>query len=392
MIKLIFWILIGIVLYSYLGYTLLLIILNFYKKNFKDSKTADLQTLEYPEVTLLIAAYNEKEIVEQKMQNSKALIYPEEKLKILWITDGSDDGTNEELEKYPTVRILHQQKREGKTAALNRAMQYVNTPLVVFCDANTMLSLNSIKNLLQYFTDPKVGCVAGAKHIAKNSFEIAAGAGEGTYWRYESYIKNLESDFFSTLGAAGELYAIRTDLFEKIDPDIIIDDFANSLKIACKGFLIKYAKNAYAVESPSMNIKEELKRKIRIASGGFQILFRMPSLLNVFKHGFLSIEYISHKVLRWTIVPWTIPALFVINMFLCNSLLWKSAIYNSIFGIQILFYLMVLAGAIYEKHTTRFKVLFLPFYMTIMNYAQMAGLFRYFTGKHSVVWEKAKRS
>jgi cellulose synthase/poly-beta-1,6-N-acetylglucosamine synthase-like glycosyltransferase len=392
MLKLIFYILIGVVLYTYLGYTLILIFLNEVKKLFKTHKGSVITNEEYPEITLLIAAYNEAEIVKQKMENSLALLYPEDKLKIMWITDGSDDATPEILAKYPGIQVLHNPGREGKTAALNRAIKYVNTPLVVFCDANTMLAPESLNYLIQFFSDPKVGCVAGAKHIAKNTSDVAAGAGEGAYWRYESFIKNLESDFFTTLGAAGELYAIRTALYEPIDPDIIIDDFAISLKIACKGYLIKYAKSAFAVEAPSMNIREELKRKIRIASGGIQIFLRMTSLLNVFRYGFLSIEYVSHKVLRWIIVPWTIPLLFLFNLFICYTESWILPFYNLIFGIQILFYSMVLLGALFEKHATRFKFFFLPYYLVIMNYAQIAGLFRYLHGKHTVVWEKAKRS
>jgi cellulose synthase/poly-beta-1,6-N-acetylglucosamine synthase-like glycosyltransferase len=392
MLKFLFWILIVIVLYTYVGYTVLLIVLNLIKKIFNFNKPGEVQIMEYPEVTLLIAAYNEKNIIGQKIQNSYAINYPKEKLKILWITDGSDDGTHEELIKYPDIQVLHHPVRQGKTAALNRAMKFIQTQFVVFCDANTMLAKDSIRNLIGLFSDPRVGCVAGAKHIARNTTEIAAGAGEGAYWRYESFIKKLESDFHSTLGAAGELYAIRTSLYETIDPDLIIDDFANSLLIACKGNLIKYAKNAFATEASSINIKEELKRKIRIASGGIQILIRMPYLLNVFKYGFISIEYFSHKVLRWTIVPWIIPSIFFINLYICYSDVWVSTTYNLFFGIQLLFYLIVIAGGLFEKHATRFKFFFLPYYLIIMNYAQIAGFFRYLRGKHTVVWEKVKRT
>ena len=388
----IFWILIGIVLYTYLGYTLLLIILNLIKKLLYHEKIKAFQSSDYPKITLLIAAYNEIDIVGQKMQNSLALHYPLDKLKIIWITDGSNDGTQQELAKYPKIQILHRPGREGKTAALNRAMKYIDTPWVVFCDANSMLASDSLNQLVHYFNDERVGCVAGAKHIANNFSDFAPGAGEGAYWKYESFIKKLESDFYTTLGAAGELYAIRTELYEDIDPDIIIDDFANSLQIASKGKLIKYAQKAYAIEAPSFDIKEELKRKIRIATGGFQILLRMPSMLNIFKHGFISFEYLSHKVLRWTIVPWAIPSLFVINFFICGSELWKSITYNSVLGIQLVFYFVVLAGALLEKYSTRYKFFFIPYYLVIMNYAQMAGLFRFLGGKHTVVWEKARRS
>ncbi len=392
MLKFLFWILVGIIAYTYIGYVILLIVLNLFKRLIKSGRRGNNKLSDYPEATLLIAAYNERDIVSQKMRNSLSLIYPQDRLKILWVTDGSNDGTYEELLKYPMVQVLHQKERRGKTAALNRAMKFVKTPYVVFCDANSMLDPESIKILMNAFCDENVGCVAGAKHIAKDFSAIAAGAGEGLYWKYESFLKKLESDFHSALGAAGELYAIRTDLFSDIDPDLIIDDFVNSMKIALKGKTVKYAKNAYAVESPSLNIQEELKRKIRIATGGFQTLLRLPQLLNIFRYGFLSFEYFSHKVLRWTVVPWTFPILFIMNFLICVLDAWKSISFNMIMILQILFYLIVFAGAMLEKRSTRFKLFFISFYLIIMNYAQIIGLFKFLGGKHTVVWEKAKRS
>jgi cellulose synthase/poly-beta-1,6-N-acetylglucosamine synthase-like glycosyltransferase len=392
MLRLTFWILIGIVLYTYIGYAILLVILNILKKVFASQVKTSEPIADYPEVTLLIAAYNEKDSIEEKMQNSFTIDYPSDKLKILWITDGSDDGTPEKLKTYPKVQVLHQAERKGKTDALNRAMENINTPFVIFSDANTMIARDAIKILIESINDKKVGCVAGAKHIAVKYSEIAAGAGEGAYWQYESHIKKLESNIYSTLGAAGELYIIRTALFEKIDPDIIIDDFVISLKIACKGYKVKYAHRAYAIETPSMNIKEELKRKIRIASGGFQTLKRFSSLFNIFKHGFLSFEFISHKVLRWTIVPWAIPLIFILNFFICYNNSFQSVTYNWFLFIQSFFYLMVLAGILLEKYSVHFKLLFLPYYLVMINYAQIVGLFRFLLGRHSVVWEKSRRN
>jgi cellulose synthase/poly-beta-1,6-N-acetylglucosamine synthase-like glycosyltransferase len=393
MIKILFWILLSIVVYAYFGYTVLLLLLIWIKKLFLLKSKDIVEIIDLPEITLLIAAYNEKDIIEKKMQNSYELDYPSGKLKILWITDGSDDGTPDLLlDKYKDIQVLHQQKRDGKTAALNRAMSFIKTPFVIFCDANTMLHTHAAKNLIKRFNSQKIGCVAGEKRISSDFAGQAAGAGEGTYWKYESMIKKLESDFHSTLGAAGELYAIRTDLFERIDEDMIIDDFVNSLNIARKGFLIKYAPDAFASESPSFNIKEELKRKIRIASGGFQTIARIPSLFNIFKYGFLSIEYISHKVLRWTVVPFAIPLIFIINLILCYQQDLQSDFYNNFLMTQLLFYLMVFIGLFFGKRWKYFRIFFLPYYLIIMNYAQIAGLIKYIRGRHSVVWVKVKRS
>lgn len=392
MLETLFWISITAILYTYIGYVLLLFVLVGLKKCFISKKDEFNNGTSLPEVTIMIAAFNEKDVVRSKMKNTIELDYPADKLKVLWITDGSNDGTPEMLREYPDVTVLHQEGRSGKTAALNRAMPFIKTPFTVFCDANTMLHKQSVKNLICRFNSDKIGCVAGEKRISGDFSNKATGAGEGAYWKYESVIKRLESDLYSTLGAAGELYAIRTGLFEHVDDDFIVDDFVNSLQIALKGYYIKYSPEAYATESPSFDIKEELKRKIRIASGGFQVIGRKPELLNIFKNGFLSFEFISHKVFRWALVPFAIPLVFILNLIICISGNWQLPLYNIIFGLQILYYCMVLSGGLITKRVGFLRILYLPYYLIIVNYAQIAGLIRFIRRKHSVVWEKAKRS
>jgi cellulose synthase/poly-beta-1,6-N-acetylglucosamine synthase-like glycosyltransferase len=389
MLEILFWILISAIFYTYIGYVLLLLVFVGLKKCFSSEKKSNEVDTLLPEVTIMIAAYNERDIIRWKMQNTYDLDYPSDKLKILWITDGSNDGTPELLREYKDVTILHQEGRNGKTAALNRAMSYIKTPFTVYCDANTMLHKKSVRILISRFNSDKIGCVAGEKRISQEFSDKASGAGEGAYWKYESIIKRLESDLFSTIGAAGELYAIRTELFEHVDDDFIIDDFANSIQIALKGYCIKYSPEAYATESPSFDIREELKRKIRIASGGFQLIGRKPELLNIFKNGFLSFEFISHKLFRWALVPFAIPLAFILNLFICILSNWQHPFYNVVLGLQILFYCMVLSGGLIKK---RAGILYLPYYLIIVNYAQIAGLNRFIRRKHSVVWEKAKRS
>ncbi len=345
-----------------------------------------------PEVTLLIAAYNEKDTVNAKVENTRKLNYPKEKLKIVWITDGSDDGTPDLLSQYPEIILLHNSERRGKTAALNRALKTIETPFVIFNDANTMLDTESVHHLIAPFSNERVGCVAGEKRIMKNVYEAAAGAGEGAYWQYESILKRLESNFSSALAAAGELYAIRTKLFKPVDPDIIIDDFVISLNIAKQGYLIKYQPKAFAMEHSSANISEELKRKVRIASGAIQTIFRFPSLFNIFLHGFLSIEFISHKVFRWLIVPIAIPLIVLFTILLCIQSQWQNPTYIIILLVQVVFYFFVSLGVLFERKATRWKLLYLPYYLVIINYAQYAGIIRFIRGKHNVVWEKAKRA
>jgi cellulose synthase/poly-beta-1,6-N-acetylglucosamine synthase-like glycosyltransferase len=389
-LKTIFWIAVGIILYAYLGYTLILAIAAVFRRG-KPRKKTEVSPF-VPQVTLLIPAYNEADSIDEKMRNSLSLDYPKEKLSIVWVTDGSDDESLPLLNHYGNITVHHEPVRKGKIHAMNRGIKLISTPFVVFTDANTMLNKDAMREMMQYFADEKVGCVAGEKRIENSNLEKAVEAGEGLYWQYESLIKKLESESGSAVGAVGELFAIRTELYEEVKEDTILDDFAISLQIASKGFAIKYAPSAWGTETASVSVHEELKRKVRIACGGWQTLFRMPGLLNIFAHGFLSMKYFSHKVLRWTLVPWAFVLAFILNL----AMVWGKPLFTDLYGIlfvlQILFYAAVVCGAVFHNFRTRLKFLFAPYYMFVMNYAIVAGMIRYFSGNYSVKWEKAKRS
>jgi len=206
-------------------------------------------------------------------------------------------------------------------------------------------------------------------------------------------LKKWDAELYSVVGAAGELFAIRTELFEKVEKDTLLDDFIISLRIAMKGYTIQYDPEAYAIESPSANVKEELKRKIRIAAGGIQSIVRLKPLLNIFKYGLLSFQFISHRVLRWTLAPLSLPFIFLLNFYLA----WQigldhwSNLYTLLFYAQVLFYVMALTGWYLENRKISLKILFVPYYFFVMNYAVFAGIVRYFKGQQTVNWERAKR-
>jgi cellulose synthase/poly-beta-1,6-N-acetylglucosamine synthase-like glycosyltransferase len=221
-IKISFWLLFFIVFYAYLGYGMLLFgIIKFRRLTGLAKRRVDDPTFE-PYVTLFIAAYNEKDFVAAKIKNTLELDYPKEKLKMVWVTDGSDDGTPEELKKYANVVVHHLPRRNGKIGAMNRGMKFVETPIVVFCDANTLLGHESIRSIVRLFSNPKVGCVSGEKRIFSKEKDSAAGAGEGLYWKYESALKKWDAELYSVVGAAGELFAIRTELFKEVEPDTLL--------------------------------------------------------------------------------------------------------------------------------------------------------------------------
>lgn len=390
----VFWICVFIVFYSYAGYGLLLFFIVRLKRLFSPLKNGKASDIYEPEVTLLVAAYNEKDYVHSKVQNSLELNYPKEKLKLVWVTDGSDDGTPDQLKEYKEVTVLHLPERKGKIAAMNRAAKLVTTPIIVFSDANTMLGPESVRLIVDLFSDPKVGCVSGEKRIRQSGQDAAASAGEGLYWKYESTLKKWDAEWYSVVGAAGELFAVRTELYEDVEPDTLLDDFIVSLRIAMKGYTIQYNPEAYASETASANVKEELKRKIRIAAGGIQSIVRLRGLLNIFKYGKLSFQYISHRVLRWSLAPLSLLVILIVNLFLA-MIEWDhqtGGLYTFILAGQLLFYAMALLGWMLEHKRIRLKVLFIPYYFLIMNYSVYAGFIRYIKRKQSVNWERAKRA
>lgn len=381
-----FWFGLFIVFYTYIGYGILLYILVRIKETVK-KKTIRSFPASLPDVTLFITAYNEEDIVRQKMENCRNLSYPADKLRIVWVTDGSDDHTNERLAAYEDVSIFFTPERKGKTAALNRGMQYVSTPYVVFTDANTMLNTEAIKEIVRCFSNPKVGCVAGEKRVDTQSAQGAT-AGEGFYWKYESALKDLDDRLYSAVGAAGELFAIQTRLFEQMPSDTLLDDFILSLRIAAKGYKIAYCKEAYATETASLNMKEEEKRKIRIAAGGLQSVWRLKGLFNIFRYGMLSFQYISHRVLRWTLTPLMLFLLLPVNLILALS---GNPFYIGTLTLQLLFYAAAYAGYRMEQRNLRNKLLFIPYYFIFMNVNVIRGFFYLNKNKGNGAWSKAKR-
>lgn len=391
MLEVAFWICIALVFYTYIGYGIVLYLMVKVKDLFVKRKNApSFDEASLPEVTLLVAAYNEEDVVEEKMKNSLALDYPADKLHFMWVTDGSTDQTNTMLERYGCVKILYQSERQGKTSALNRAMDYVKTPIVVFTDANTMINRESIREIVACFEDAKVGCVAGEKRIAMKEKDNAAGGGEGLYWKYESALKRLDGRLYSAMGAAGELFSIRTELFEKMDSDTLLDDFILSMRIVQRGYKIAYCAEAYAIENGSADMNEERKRKVRIAAGGLQSIWRLRELMNVFKHGIVSFQYISHRVLRWSVTPLALFALLPLNVLLV--FVSDNPVYGVLLVAQILFYALAYGGYVLSKKQIKNKYLYVPYYFTFMNINVVKGVFYLNKKKGSGTWEKAKRA
>ena len=371
-----------------MGYGILLFGIVKLRRLIKGKRKINEDISNLPTLTLIVACFNEERIIEEKIKNTLSLVYPSDKIKYLFITDGSSDKTPDIISKHPSIQLLHKDERKGKINAVHRAMKEVSSEVVVFTDANTFLNDEALVNIARHYKDKKIGAVAGEKRVEVSDVSDAT-AGEGFYWKYESALKKWDSELYSVVGAAGELFSVRTELYEAVPADTILDDFMISLFIAIKGYRIVYEPESFAVETSSENTFEELKRKVRIAAGGIQSILRLKPLLNPFKFPVLSFQYVSHRVLRWTITPFCMIIAFICNIFLAFNN--DHILYKLLLAGQILFYGSAFLGWLFEKRQIKVKILFIPFYFCLMNYAVLAGIRRFILGTQSAAWDKAKR-
>ena len=373
-----FWLCLAIVVYTYIGYGIVLYLLVFLKRLATKAKPlADISDDCLPEVTLMVCAYNEEDVIAEKMANTHLLDYPTDRLHLMWVTDGSTDNTNSLLSAYPEVKVVYSPERLGKAAALKHGIKEVKTEIVMMTDANTMLNPGAVREIVRLMQDPKVGCVSGEKKVMAKSDSDEAAQGEGLYWKYESTLKRLDGELYSAMGAAGELCVIRSQLMTEIPDDTLLDDFVISMETVRKGYKIAYTSKAYAMEYGSADLNEESKRKRRIAAGGLQSCWRLRSLMNPLRYPVVAFQFVSHRVLRWTITPVCLFALIPLNTILVLS--GAGVIYTVIWILQILFYASAAVGLRISKYFV---------FMNLNVFRGIAYLFNNSTG----MWEKARRA
>lgn len=399
-----FWICLILVFYTYLGYGILLWFLLKIKRTLGRKPLEPVLPLEdslLPNVTLMICAYNEEDVIREKMENINALDYPKDKLCVMWVTDGSNDHSNELLSAYDNVTLVFSPERRGKAAAMQHGLQQNKAEYVIFTDANTMLNSGSIKEIVRLFLKDDVGCVSGEKRVTSriSQKDIPTGSqdcegqiaseGEGIYWKYESTLKRWDSEFYSAMGAAGELFAVRMRDYRPAPSNALLDDFMISMLILKEGHKIAYTREAYATEYGSANLEEESKRKRRIAAGGLQSIWWLRSLMNPFKYPTVSFLFVSHRVLRWSITPFALMALIPLNVVLV--FMKGGMIYNVIWVLQILFYLAAFIGYWLSIKGRKSKLFYVPYYFLFMNLNVFRGIKYLSSHNKSGTWEKAKR-
>ncbi len=377
----IFWLSAFLIFHTYIGYPFVLVVLSVFSAKLR---VYDENYL--PTVSMIFAAYNEDSIIEEKLENCKALDYPAEKLEILIGSDGCTDRTNEIARKNINDRIQLKAftQRRGKAAVLNDLAGAAHGDILVFSDANSMYKGDAIRRLVGFFADKKVGGVCGRLVLFSHGGKLEAD-GERLYWDYENYLKYLEGRIKTVIGANGAIYAIKRELFRALPTqEIITDDFVIALRVVQAGQDVIYEKDAVAWEYTSPNVRTEFKRKMRIGAANYFGIRHVLSLLNPFK-GFVAFGLWSHKIIRW-IVPLLLLAIFTANLFLLNQ-----AHYRFVFVAQTIFYGIALVAWILDRLGKPIRWLVYPYYFVMANLALLVGFFKFVMNSEKPAWTRVER-
>lgn len=386
----IFWLSVIFIVYTYFGYPILLtIIAKLRGRNV--NKRDNIQS-----VSMIITAYNEEKNIRNKLENVMNLDYPPDKFEVIVVSDASTDKTDEIVHEFETqshaqnishisvvpIRLIRMQKRGGKAQALNFAAQEAKGDIIVLSDTRQLYDKNAISELVNNFNDPSVGAVSGELYL-ENPEGGGVGEGVGMYWKYEKLIRKMESRLYSTSGATGAIYAIRKELFKPIPNDTILDDVVIPMNIVLNGYRVVFDDKACAYDRVANTAKQELTRKIRTLCGNYQIMFRMPQLLNPFRNK-VFFQIVSHKFFR-LFVPFALIFTLISSIFLA-----KFSFYKIMLILQVMMYLSALIGHFLVKKPSFISRLFgIPYTFIVLNYAALAGLYRFITQKQNVAWERA---
>jgi len=371
----------GVVVYVYIGYPLILWVLG----RLGGKKTA--QKRFTPTLSLIIAVHNEEEVISDKLENSLKLEYPHGNLEIIVVSDGSTDHTEEIVKRYESRGIrLYRLARCGKMRALEHAVAQAKGEILAFTDANTWISPNSLCDLAGHFADKRVGGVCGRKRIGREVDGEFTGLGEGIYWKYDQLLKRWESRLGKTIAADGALYAIRRELFKRPEDPAQADDIAISIRVPMQGRHLLFETDAVAWEAPPGSAEGEFWRKVRVANHASRSFWNFRKALNPLRTGFYAVEIWSHKLLRY-FVPFPLAAAFFANCLLLGG----GWLFSLLFIGQALFYFLALAGAVL-RHTRagQFSFLHAPFYFCMAHTAALLGVFSAMFGTRIVTWKQAR--
>lgn len=374
-----FWLCTLTIIYVYLGYPMLLMSVGAFRSA-RTSSTAGAQ----PSVTLVVSAYNEASVIEEKLANALALDYPANLLDVLVVSDCSDDGTDEIVQGVddPRVRLLRMSERSGKSLGLNLAVAEARSEILVFTDANAMFERDALRQLTRHFADANVGVVTGQQRYFPVDGQGADQ--EGAYWKYELMIKKLESRVGSLVGGDGAIMALRKSLYVPLEADDL-SDFLLPLLAVETGHRNVYESRAQCYENGTDDPAKEFARKTRIVNRAWRAAMKTKRIMNPLTHGLFAVQLVSHKVLRWLVGIFLVGALLS-NVFLLDV----SWIYGTSMSVQLVFYLAALLGSP-RFRLTRFRVLAIPYYFCLINYASVRGIIENYRGVTYATWTTARQ-
>jgi cellulose synthase/poly-beta-1,6-N-acetylglucosamine synthase-like glycosyltransferase len=385
--EIVFWTAIGLIVYSYFVYPLLLIIMSNTKQVFTDRKTVNQVPVDenkLPNVTVIIAAYNEDSCIRARVENLLSLDYPQDKLTIRIGSDGSSDNTPQILESINAENFHAHifEKNRGKMSVLNDLVASATDEILVMSDANTHFNPDAINVLVKHFQNESIGVVCGELNLVDAESGINQ---DGIYWRYEQVLKFHEAQLGALLGANGAIYAIRKSLYIPLPANTIVDDFQIVMNVSKQKFKTIYDPSAIAIEEVAPNLAEEEGRRVRIGLGNYQAFFKMRWALNPLL-GWRFVAYLSHKVFRW-FVPH-----FMIIAFICNIALLSEAFYQFTMLGQVGFYWLAYWGIKKQKQEMEINTLasLIAFFVS-MNVALMRGFIRYFNSNVQGSWQRTSR-
>jgi len=341
----------------------------------------------FPPVSIVTAAYNEAENIGEMLENKLVLDYPQDRLEVIVVSDGSTDATAEIVKKYAErgVRLLRQGTRAGKTEALNWAVSEAGGEIIVFADANSLYGKDAVKKLVRNFADAKVGYVTGKMVYVDVKGSLVAG-GCSAYMRYENFLRGLESQCGSLVGVDGGIDAVRKDLYETLQANLL-PDLVLPLKVIEKGYRVVYEEEAVLNERSLSRVRDELKMRVRVILRSFDALWYMKRLFNPFVSGGYALQLLVHKLLRYWVGFLQLGAL-VGNIFL----LGQGPLYPLLLVVQCLGYGGALVGG-WIKGGGRTTALFGHFYyFCLLNGAAVWAFFKFLKGEKQVIWVPRKGS
>lgn len=376
-----FWIAVGLVAYTYFGFPVLLAIRAVFSKSNSET-SAEFDSL--PHISIITAAYNEEQIIFKKLENIFALNYPTSRLEVIIASDGSTDRTVQIVSEYQRFVVhLLDLPRQGKNRTLNAAVSASSGEILVFTDADTLLEPDALMKLVAHFNDATVGAVAGDyryDHGKENANE------EKTYWNYDRILKRLQSRSGSVTSATGQIYAIRRSLFQPI-PEKLVDDFYVSVQAPAAHRRLLFEPAAIARGSLAQTSEEEFERKVRVITGGLRTVWRVKFLLNPFEYGFYAVQLFTHKLLRRLLVL-PLSVLAISSLFLWHF----GMFYQMAAASQILFHAAAGFGFLLRRTSLgRFKLLSLPFFFDLVNYASLVALLNLLAGARHDIWTPRQR-